>query len=248
MISPSTRQQGAQEYAIRPVSPVQDAADLAGTMVRAFYQDPHWASLWKNITLDEIIYDCERRLPRNLIGDLGIKRHQKAVHMATGKAVGYARWILPEGAADEERWADAAVPAVDDSTRRQFEQLFDSVTHDGGKIRHLNEAMVGELSIAIEVAEERVRRGDAEFLTLDYLATHPDHQRCGVGSMLLRSGLAYADEKRLKVLVVAKTPGVKLYEDHGFCIVEVVEQERPQYGWSTPYRTTILVRQPKAMV
>lgn len=66
--------------------------------------------------------------------------------------------------------------------------------------------------------------------------------------MLLRSGLAYADEKRLKVLVVAKTPGVKLYEDHGFCIVEVVEQERPQYGWSTPYRTTILVRQPKAMV
>ncbi|KAF4535852.1 Acyl-n-acyltransferase [Lasiodiplodia theobromae] len=232
MISPSTRQQGAQEYAIRPVSPVQDAADLAGTMVRAFYQDPHWASLWKNITLDEIIYDCERRLPRNLIGDLGIKRHQKAVDMATGKAVGYARWILPEGAADEERWADAAVPAVDDSTRRQFEQLFDSVTHDGGKIRHLNEAMVGELSIAIEVAEERVRRGDAEFLR----------------SMLLRSGLAYADEKRLKVLVVAKTPGVKLYEDHGFCIVEVVEQERPQYGWSTPYRTTILVRQPKAMV
>lgn len=165
MISPSAHQQSTQKYVIQPVSPAQDAEDLAETMVRAFYQDLHWASLWKNTTLDEIIEDCKRRLPRNLIGDLCIKRHQKVVELATGKAVGYARWLLPGEAAEEERWADAAVPTVDDSTRRHFEQLFESVTHDGGKIRHLDDAMVSELSLAIEVAEDHVRRGDADFLS-----------------------------------------------------------------------------------
>ncbi|OJD34155.1 acyl-n-acyltransferase [Diplodia corticola] len=245
-IAPSTR---PPAYAIHPVStPAQDAADLAETMMRAFYRDPHWASLWKPpATLDDIIRDCERRLPRNLVTGRA-KRHQKAVETATGKAVGYARWILPGGAAageaGEEAWAAAAVPAVDEATRQHFEQLFESVTDDGS-IRNLDGAMVEELSVAIEAAEERVRgRGD-DFLTLDYLATHPDHQRRGVGSMLLQSGLAYADAQSLKVLVVAKTPGVRLYQDHGFRVVEVVEQQRPQYGWSEPYTSTILVRHPK---
>ncbi|KAL1640932.1 hypothetical protein SLS58_006548 [Diplodia intermedia] len=248
-IAPSpTHPHDTQAYAVGPVAPAEDAADLSETMMRAFYQDPHWASLWKSpATLDDIIHDCARRLPRNLVNGRGSKRHQKAVATATGKAVGYARWILP-GEADEAAWADAAAPAVDDAERRAFELAFESVTLEGA-IRYLDAAMVDELSVAIEAAEARVRRDEGGvFLTLDYLATHPDYQRRGVGSMLLRSGLAYADERALKVLVVAKTPGVKLYHEHGFRTVEVVEQERPQYGWTEPYRTTILVRHPKRAV
>lgn len=66
--------------------------------------------------------------------------------------------------------------------------------------------------------------------------------------MLLLEGLAYADRNVLKTIVVAKTPGVKLYQNHGFYVVERVQQERPQYGWSEPYTTTILIRQPKLVV
>ena len=66
--------------------------------------------------------------------------------------------------------------------------------------------------------------------------------------MLLSDGLAYADRIGLKTIVVAKTPGVKLYQDHEFYVVEIVQQERPQYGWSEPYTTTILTRQPKSTI
>jgi len=63
--------------------------------------------------------------------------------------------------------------------------------------------------------------------------------------MLISEGLAYADRNDLKTIVVAKTPGVKLYKDHEFYVVETVQQDRPQYGWTEPYTTTILIRQPK---
>lgn len=64
--------------------------------------------------------------------------------------------------------------------------------------------------------------------------------------MLLSSGLAYADRKGLETIVVAKTAGVRLYEEHGFRIIEKIQQERPQYGSSEAYTTTILLRQPQA--
>lgn len=80
---------------------------------------------------------------------------------------------------------------------------------------------------------------------MDYLATHPEHQKRGIGSMLLSDGLAYADKNGLKTIVIAKTRGVKLYQEHGFRIVEKIQQERPEYGWTEPCINTILVRQPE---
>ncbi|KAK1918818.1 hypothetical protein P3342_010289 [Pyrenophora teres f. teres] len=228
-------------YTVRPVKPA-DSAGLAETMMRAFYQDAHWASLWKGIVLDSIISDCARRLPWNLVKTISTKRHRKVVEKITGDIVGYARWIIPEACTDE--WADGIVVETDSECRRVYEHDFQSVTEDG-KIRGLDHAVVDELSEAIEKAEAKVLDTGEKFLALDYLATHPKHQRLGIGSMLLAEGLAYADRNGLKTLVVAKTPGVKLYQDHGFHIVDKVEQERPQYGWSEPYTTTILIRQPK---
>ncbi|XP_014559678.1 hypothetical protein COCVIDRAFT_35203 [Bipolaris victoriae FI3] len=228
-------------YTIHPVKPT-DSTGLADTMMRAFYQDAHWASLWKRIMLENIIYDCARRLPWNLVKVTSTKRHRKVVDEATGNAVGYARWIIPDGHADT--WANGIVLEDDLEKRQAYEQSFQNVTEDG-TIRGIDHQMVDELSEAIEKAEaEALSTGD-EFLALDYLATHPEHQRRGIGSMLLAEGLAYADRNSLKTIVVAKTPGVKLYQDHGFQVVKLVQQERPQYGWSKPYTTTILIRQPK---
>ncbi|KAH7054339.1 acyl-CoA N-acyltransferase [Macrophomina phaseolina] len=229
-------------YTIYPVKPT-DADGLAEAMMRSFYLDPHWASLWRGISLDKIIRDCAKRLPWNLVKASMGKRHQKVVDDESQKIVGYARWILPEEQDDE--WADALVKELDPERRRMYEQQFQDVTEEG-KIRGLNSDMVEELSEAIEQAESQVRSTCGRLLTLDYLATHPEHQKRGIGSMLLSSGLAYADRKGLETIIVAKTAGVRLYKEHGFRIIEKIQQERPQCGWSEAYTTTILLRQPQA--
>ena len=231
-------------YTIHPVKPT-DSMGLADTMMRAFYQDAHWASLWKGVTLDTIIYDCARRLPWNIVKVTSPKRHRKVVEEATGNVVGYARWIIPDGHVDT--WANGIVLETDLEKRQAYEQTFQDVTDDG-KIRGIDHQMVDELSEVIEKAEAEVLSTGEEFLILDYLATHPEHQRRGIGSMLLAEGLAYADRNSLRTIVVAKTPGVKLYQDHDFQVIKLVQQERPQYGWSKPYTTTILIRQPKPIV
>jgi len=121
--------------------------------MRAFYQDARWASLWKGITLDNIIYDCARRLPWNLVKMTSAKRHRQAVDDATGNVVGYVRWIIPDGCADE--WADGIVLETDVKTRQVYEEAFRDVTEDG-KIRGIDHGAVNELSEAIEVAEAKV--------------------------------------------------------------------------------------------
>ncbi|KAF9697377.1 hypothetical protein EKO04_005064 [Ascochyta lentis] len=229
-------------YVIHPVKPT-DAEGLAETMMRAFYQNPYWASLWKNISLDEIVQDCTKRLPWNFVKATAAKRHRKVTESTTEDVVGYARWILPEE--NSEEWTDALVVETDAKRRQGYEQCFQSVTEDG-RIRGLDYGMVEELSEEIEEAEVRARGTGERFLALDYLATHPQHQKRGVGSLLLSDGLAYADKNGLKTIVVAKTPGVKLYQEHGFDIIERIDQERPEYGWSERCTTTILIRQPKA--
>lgn len=78
---------------------------------------------------------------------------------------------------------------------------------------------------------------------LDYLTVHPDHQQRGIGSMLLRSGLAVANESHLKVLVNARTQGIELYQRSDFRKVAEAVQDRPQYGWTEPQITAVLLRE-----
>lgn len=135
---------------------------LADTMMRAFYQDAHWASLWKGVTLDTIIYDCARRLPWNIVKVTSPKRHRKVVEEATGNVVGYARWIIPDGHVDT--WANGIVLETDLEKRQAYEQAFQDVTDDG-KIRGIDHQMVDELSEAIEKAEAEVLSTGEEFLS-----------------------------------------------------------------------------------
>lgn len=145
---------------IHPVKST-DAGGLAETMMRAFNQNPHWASLWRNTSLDEIIQDCAERLPWNLVKDTGAKRHRMVTAGTTREIVGYARWILPEES--NEEWSDALVIETDPETRRSYEQRFQSVTRES-KIRGLDYEMVEELSEAIEEAEAQVRSTGERFL------------------------------------------------------------------------------------
>jgi GNAT superfamily N-acetyltransferase len=71
------------------------------------------------------------------------------------------------------------------------------------------------------------------------LSTHPDHERRGAGSMLMKWGIDIADNLGMKAFVQGSRVGKQLYESHGFVdsegwiTVPVTERHknRPAVGW-----------------
>ncbi|KAH7174580.1 acyl-CoA N-acyltransferase [Fusarium flagelliforme] len=73
---------------------------------------------------------------------------------------------------------------------------------------------------------ERLRvMGDQKHYYLDTLVTHPDYQRRGAGSMLMKWGCDMADENRVAAYVDASKSGAALYERFGF-----VDESLPDSG------------------
>lgn len=83
----------------------------------------------------------------------------------------------------------------------------------------------------------RAVAGEAELLTI---ATHPDHQRCGIGTSLMHLWMtAAAISAQTAFLEVAadNNPAITLYKAFGFAIVA----RRPDYYARTTTRTDALV-------
>ncbi|CAJ0543151.1 Ff.00g004350.m01.CDS01 [Fusarium sp. VM40] len=73
---------------------------------------------------------------------------------------------------------------------------------------------------------ERLRvMGEQKHYYLDTLVTHPDYQRCGAGSMLMKWGCDLADADGVAAYVDASKSGAALYERFGF-----VDESLPDSG------------------
>jgi Acetyltransferases len=57
---------------------------------------------------------------------------------------------------------------------------------------------------------------ETEKKDLDTLGTHPDYQRRGAGSMLVKWGCDLADKDGVAAYVDASKEGAPLYQKHGF--------------------------------
>ena len=79
-------------------------------------------------------------------------------------------------------------------------------------------------------------------VALEYLATSPVHQRKGVASMLISSGIKVADEAGLPCIVDATMAGRGVYLKHGFEVRHTDVQDEKDLGESNPQAMTILVR------
>ena len=64
--------------------------------------------------------------------------------------------------------------------------------------------------------------GQHNHFYLAELATHPDYQRLGAGTALLRQGMEYATRERIPITLLATDTGRPLYEHVGFRVVEEV--------------------------
>ncbi|SPO04577.1 uncharacterized protein DNG_07262 [Cephalotrichum gorgonifer] len=88
--------------------------------------------------------------------------------------------------------------------------------------------MPGEVCDAFFVREEAERRrvmGDRRHYYLDTLGTHPDYQRRGAGSMLIKWGCDLADEHGVAAYVDATKAGAPLYAKFGF-----IDESEPDAG------------------
>ncbi|KAH7414547.1 hypothetical protein DE146DRAFT_38943 [Phaeosphaeria sp. MPI-PUGE-AT-0046c] len=81
------------------------------------------------------------------------------------------------------------------------------------------------------------------YLMLNQLATHPDHQRRGIGSMLLDWGLRKADAEGLVCYLSASGAGKGMYEKREFEVRKVVEWERAGWGGEGVDRYWCMVRE-----
>lgn len=80
---------------------------------------------------------------------------------------------------------------------------------------------------------------------LDYIATHRDHQRKGISSMLLKSGIEQADKLGLDLLVIAMgEAATNLYKKHGFELKWDLTQSLKPWGHDDVYYTAILTKPP----
>lgn len=70
---------------------------------------------------------------------------------------------------------------------------------------------------------------------LDYFAVHPDFQRRGIGTALIRHGIKKAQELSIDIFVMALEGGFKAYENTGFRLLESIVQDATRIGGSDRY-------------
>ncbi|KAH0359426.1 acyl-CoA N-acyltransferase, partial [Aureobasidium melanogenum] len=218
------------------------APSIANAMVSARWKDPHWVALFRpDISSARVTSETAQRLPWNLITGRATKRHQIAVDDLTGEVVAYARWILPEHLAsvDPVVWPQAQVQEPTEDQMVEFEKMSKDITDRG-----LRMDLLEYRSAQLEEIDAKIRES-GPFLDLDYLATAPEYQRRGIGAMLLRAGLGVADAYGLKSFVTSSVAGIRLYQKHGFEVVETHTMDYSQFGGVEPVINYFMIRKPR---
>ena len=153
-------------YVVRPID-MQDVPALSEMMMRAFWDDPHWALVWPGMTVEEVIEGHNHRLPYNLITGREKFRYQKAIDTDSGEIVGYSRWLLPSKIQRNEKqepgfWKGAMIQEPTPEQRKAIEAEWKSTTINGRTVG-LNQDMVSTLSRRLEQEDTRVKNGE-EFI------------------------------------------------------------------------------------
>ncbi|KAF8199840.1 acyl-CoA N-acyltransferase [Mycena galopus ATCC 62051] len=215
-----------------------DAPALARNNMSAFWEDPNWVIMWKTVTLPYLISQVTLRMPRNLLKDRTILRHQKAVDPATGALLGYARWKLPKShtttpGSDAPEWAASQIAEVKDAGElAKIEATAESAWWKPGQAAPDTEAG----------AKRDVIVCKKPYLVLDYLAVHPENKGKGVATALVESGLREADRMGVPVFILAFKAGRGIYERLGFKEVDRVVQDDSQWGGPGEYAVYLMVR------
>ncbi|MCJ1315549.1 hypothetical protein MMC15_000869 [Xylographa vitiligo] len=220
-------------FAICPCT-AADGPTLGRLNVRAFWTDPTWVLLWRGRTADDVARQGARRGARNLLTDRAHRRHQKAVDVRSGAAVGFARWVLPSAGAGaaavpdpDARWPDARVPAVGKEREEEAEREYAEAdwSFDDG---------LAELDEPVAEMKDRLM-GRKGYLLLDHLAVLPEFRGRGIGTMLVESGIREAEKMGLDVFVLGMKAGLGVYRRVGFELLDKIIQDDSRFGGKGEY-------------
>lgn len=75
---------------------------------------------------------------------------------------------------------------------------------------------------------------------LEYLAAHPENKSCGIGSMLVTSGIAQAEKLGVDIYMMACKAGLHMYQRLGFDMLEYKIQDDSKWGGKGEYGTYFL--------
>ncbi|KAK3357852.1 hypothetical protein B0T25DRAFT_517222 [Lasiosphaeria hispida] len=220
---------GNKAFTITGVT-VSDGPALAANNIPAFWADPHWRLEWQHRTLEYHISQITLRYPRTLLRDRATARHQKAVDTATGEILGYVRWAIPashstimaQKGENTPAWPEAVVPAVSLEEEAEINRVAETAVWN--PTSGTDPLSDGPREIEKEILS---RKG---YMILDYLAVHPRHQRRGVATALVCSGMQQAEKLGLDIFVRAMKPGVPVYQRLGFRMERELIQDDSQYG------------------
>ncbi|KAE9376254.1 hypothetical protein N431DRAFT_435666 [Stipitochalara longipes BDJ] len=215
---------------------IADGPAITINNLTANHGGAHSSLTWPHRTLSYRITQVTARMPRTLLADPICNRSQKAVDPETGTLLGYARWYIPPSHAKNGEgmaWEEAIVPRVSKEEEEEINRVAESVEWDP---KPGNERMLeGVRDVKNEILGRRA------FMRLDLLMVGPEHQRKGVGTALLQSGIREAEKLGLDIFCYASTMAVGLYKRLGFRIEREIVQDDSMYGGTGRHYTCFMV-------
>ncbi|KDN64636.1 putative acetyltransferase [Colletotrichum sublineola] len=195
---------------------IEDILALTEVWFAAFAHDPEIARLWPDTPRVHAWWNDANR------GDMLAKPFQRFIKVIDPSAAdargrpriaAWAKWDTSMPARRGRRYP----PWCGDMPAEVCDAFFDREERERervmGKEKHYCELLF--------IRRRRVHRfgsfaNGTEGTDLDTLVTHPDYQRRGAGSMLLKWGCELADENGVGAYVDASKAGKGLYERFGF--------------------------------
>jgi len=146
----------------------------------------------------------------------------KAVDSESGKLAGFASWVLPE-------------PEVEGEEKPKNAGYLPSIPG-------ANMELWGEKVKGPERSQVRDKTKD---MHLSLCFVHPDFQRRGIATLLLKWGLEKADAENIKLWCTSTPQAVKTYEKSGWKVIDLQDIELGKYGGEGTYQRAWMLRLPE---
>lgn len=162
----------------------------------------------------------------------------KMTHVPTGQLAAFIRWTWPTILTPAEKEDRKREKAFRDAEKKEGR---DPVWPVGANLQLCDEKF-GQLYAKREqfMGEE----GKEEWYVAELLATSPEFQRRGLGSLLLSHGLELADREGRRCYIEATPAGWPVYLKLGFRDVGIVEVDLKRYGMDLVGNNRCMVREP----
>ncbi|KAL8926238.1 MAG: hypothetical protein Q9172_001880 [Xanthocarpia lactea] len=205
-----------------------DIPDIVAIHQVTWDNDPIVSRLFPNVDpKTQYDYDVDFYKKKFDTKDLTGSVMHKVVETESGKLVAYAKWKYPYTLTAEQQ--------------AEKDKLDTSRSYPPGTNVELYEQFFGRL----DTLREKYLDEEKDYF-LHILIVSPQYQRQGLGTMLIREGLANADRDNARTYIEASPMGLGLYKKHGWKEIDDILIDMRPHGGTGIASEKILMREPGA--